>query len=219
MSLVSRDRTSVAAGVALVARDRTTAAAGAALAVATALAWVGLAGYEPPMGLAGFLAGWTLMMAAMMLPSIAPLALLYRGPRTPMAVGYLVVWGVTGLLPYAAMEWELDPALPIVLALAGAYELSPLKSACLRRCRNAAAFLMEHYRSGPLRLGVEHGVWCIGCCVGLMAVLVLAASMELAWAAAIAAVVFVQKVLPPGEVSARLTGVGLLVAAAVIAAA
>ena len=219
MNFVSRDRTSVAAGVAFVARDRTSLAAAAALVVATALAWVGLAGYEPPMGLAGFLAGWTLMMTAMMLPSIAPLALLYRGPRTPMAVGYLVVWGATGLIPYAAMEWGLDPALPIVLALAGVYELSPLKSACLRRCRNGAAFLMEHYRSGPFRLGVEHGVWCIGCCVGLMAVLVLAASMELVWAAAIAAAVFVQKVLPLGEVSARLMGVGLLVAAVAVAAA
>ncbi|HYY77271.1 MAG TPA: DUF2182 domain-containing protein [Gaiellaceae bacterium] len=205
-------------GMRLVARDRTTAAAAAALVVATALAWVGLAGYEPPMGLAGFLAGWTLMMAAMMLPSIAPLALLYRGPRTRLAVGYLVVWGATGLVPYAAMEWGLDPALPIVLALAGAYELSPLKSACLRRCRNAAAFMMDHYRSGPFRLGVEHGIWCIGCCVGLMAVLVLAASMELVWAAVIAAAVFVQKALPLGEASARLTGVALLVAAAVVVA-
>ena len=204
-------------GLSLVARDRTTVVAAAALVVATALAWVGLAGYEPPMGLAGFLAGWTLMMTAMMLPSIAPLALLYRGPRTRMAVGYLVVWGVTGLIPYAAMERGLDPALPIVLALAGVYELSPLKSACLRRCRNAAAFLMDHYRSGPFRLGVEHGVWCIGCCVGLMAVLVLAASMALAWAAVIAAAVFVQKVLPLGEASARLTGVALLVAAVAVA--
>ena len=206
-------------GLSLVARDRTTVVAAAALVVATALAWVGLAGYEPPMGLAGFLAGWTLMMTAMMLPSIAPLALLYRGPRTRMAVGYLVVWGVTGLIPYAAMERGLDPALPIVLALAGVYELSPLKSACLRRCRNAAAFLMEHYRSGPFRLGVEHGVWCIGCCVGLMAVLVLAASMALAWAAVIAAAVFVQKVLPLGEASAWLTGVTLLVAAVAVALA
>lgn len=206
-------------GLSLVSRDRTTALAGLALLVATALAWAGLVGYEPPMGLAGFLAGWTLMMTAMMLPSIAPLALLYRGPRIRMAVAYLVVWGATGLIPYAAMEWGLDPALPIVLALAGVYELSPLKSACLRRCRNGAAFLMEHYRSGPFRLGVEHAVWCIGCCVGLMAVLVLAASMALGWAAAIAAAVFVQKVLPLGEVSARLTGVALLVAAVVAAAA
>ena len=202
----------------IVVRDRGAAAAGAALLGATAAAWIGLAGYQPPVGAGGFLAGWTLMMAAMMLPSIAPLALLYRGSRALLAAGYLAAWGAIGLLPYAAMEWELQPALPIVLALAGAYELSPLKSTCLRRCRNPVTFLMEHYRSGPLRLGVVHGLWCIGCCVGLMAVLVLAASMGLVWAAAIAAVLFVQKVLPLGEASARLTGVALLFAAAAAAA-
>jgi predicted metal-binding membrane protein len=200
------------------ALDRTNAAATVALAAATAIAWVSLAGYEPPMGLAGFLTAWVLMMAAMMLPSIAPLILLYRGPRTRVVVGYLLVWSAVGVLPFAAMEWELEPAVPIVLGLAGAYELSPLKSACLRRCRNVAAFLMERYRSGPLRLGVEHGLWCIGCCVGLMAVLVLAASMGLVWAAPIAAAVFVQKALPLGETTARLIGAGLLVAAAVLAA-
>jgi predicted metal-binding membrane protein len=204
--------------VSAIARDRTNAVAVGALAAATAVAWVTLAEYEPPMGLPGFLTGWVLMMAAMMLPSIAPLVLLYRGPRVRLAAGYLVVWGAIGVLPFAAMELELEPALPVVLALAGAYELSPLKSACLRRCRNAAAFLMQHYRSGPLRLGVEHGLWCVGCCVGLMAVLVLAAAMGLGWAAALAAAVFAQKVLPLGEVSARLTGVVLLISAAVVAA-
>jgi predicted metal-binding membrane protein len=196
-------------------RSNWTIAAG--LAATTSLAWVLLAGFELPMGFGGFLAGWTLMMAAMMLPSIAPLVLLYRGSRTLLATGYLVVWSATGLVPFAVMEWDVGPSLPLVLAVAGAYEVSPLKFACLRRCRNAAAFLMERYRAGPLRLGVEHGVWCIGCCVGLMAVLVLAASMSLVWAAVIAAVVFVQKVVPLGERSAKLTGVGLLVAAAYVA--
>ena len=194
----------------------TSASALAALAGASAVAWLALAGYEPPMGLVGFLAGWTLMMAAMMLPSIAPLVLLHRGPRLPLATGYVAVWGAIGLLPYAAMEWGLEPALPVVLALAGLYELSPLKTACLRRCRNAATFLMERYRSGPLRLGAEHAVWCAGCCVGLMAVLVLAAAMGLVWAAAIAAVVFVQKALPFPELSSRLAGVGLVAAAIVV---
>ena len=204
-------------GIGLAPPDRMTAVAGVALIAATTVTWVGLAAYEPPMGLAGFLAGWTLMMAAMMLPSIAPLVLLYRGSRALLATGYLVVWGVLGLLPYAAMEGGFEPTLPVVLALAGAYELSPLKTACLRRCRGAATFLMERYRAGPVRLGVEHAVWCVGCCTGLMAVLVLAASMGLVWAAAIAVAVFVQKVLPLGEASARLTGVGLLVAAAAVA--
>lgn len=197
-------------------RDRPALVAVAALAAATALAWIGLAGYDPPIGLAGFLAAWTLMMAAMMLPSIAPLVLLYRGSRTLLAAGYLVTWGLVGVIPYALMEAEVMPAVPVVLALAGAYELTPLKTACLRRCRNAADFLMTHYRSGPLRLGVEHALWCIGCCVGLMAVLVLAAAMGLGWAALLAAVVFVQKVLPLGELSPRLTGVALLVVALVL---
>jgi predicted metal-binding membrane protein len=197
----------------------TSVSALAALAGASAVAWLGLVGYEPPMGLVGFLGGWTLMMAAMMLPSIAPLALLYRGSRTLLATGYVAVWGAIGLVPYAAMEWGLDPALPAVLALAGVYELTPLKHACLRRCRNAATFLMERYRSGPLRLGVEHAVWCAGCCVGLMAVLVLAASMGLWWAAAIAAIVFAQKALPLGERAARATGLGLLAGAIVAAVA
>jgi predicted metal-binding membrane protein len=188
-----------------------------ALIAASAVAWAGLVAYEPPMGLLGFTVGWTLMMAAMMLPSIAPLWLLYRGSRVGLATGYLAVWSVAGALPYIAMQTDVGLALPIVLGLAGAYELSPLKSACLRRCRNAAAFLMEHYRSGAVRLGVEHAIWCVGCCVGLMAVLVLAASMELVWAIGIAGAVFVQKVLPGGETSARLIGVGLLASAVAVA--
>lgn len=186
------------------------------LAGTTALAWYGLAGYGHAMGLVPFLGGWTLMMAAMMLPSIAPLVLLHRGNRTLLAVGYLTVWAITGLVPWMAMEMSFRPAPAIVLALAGLYELTPLKQACLRRCRNAATFLMERYRSGAFRLGLEHGLWCAGCCVGLMVVLVLAAAMSLGWAAGIATVVFIQKVLPWADASARVTGVALLAFALVM---
>jgi predicted metal-binding membrane protein len=202
-----------------VAVDRTTVIALATLLAASAVAWVMLVTYEPPMGLLGFIVGWTLMMAAMMLPSIAPLWLLYRGSRVGLAIGYLAVWSAVGVLPFLAMERAMGVALPVVLGVAGAYELSPLKSACLRRCRDPVSFLMEHYRSGAVRLGVEHGIWCLGCCVGLMAVLVLAASMELVWAVVIAAAVFVQKVVPAGQLSARLIGVGLLGAAVAVAVA
>jgi predicted metal-binding membrane protein len=190
---------------------------GVALLAASAVAWFAVAAYEPPMAAAGFLFGWTLMMAAMMLPSIIPLVALHRGGDARLVTGYLAVWGVTGLLPWAAMERDLSPALPVLIAAAGVYELTPLKGACLRRCRNPAGFLTDHYRSGSFRLGVEHGLWCIGCCAGLMAVLVLAASMSILWAAVIAGVVFVQKVLPLGEAWARVTGVTLLVAAAAVA--
>jgi predicted metal-binding membrane protein len=175
--------------------------------------------YDPPMGVIGFLVAWTLMMAAMMLPSIVPLASLMRAGQARLAVGYVAVWGAVGLVPWELMERGLSPALPVVLAAAGVYELTPLKNACLRRCRNPAGFLLRRPGSVPFRLGVEHGAWCIGCCVGLMAVLVLAASMSLRWAAVIAGVVFVQKVLPFGKASGRLTGVALLVAAAAFAVA
>jgi predicted metal-binding membrane protein len=191
----------------------------AALGAASAIAWAGFATYEPAMGAPGFLTGWTLMMAAMMLPSIAPLVLLHRGPRLPLVLGYLLVWTAVGLVPFLAMEANLTVAAPVVLGAAGLYEVTPLKAACLRRCRNAAAFLMERYRSGAFRLGVEHGLWCLGCCVGLMGVLVFAAAMGLGWAVAIAAVVFVQKVLTGGELSARVLGVGLLAAAVAAALA
>lgn len=180
------------------------------LAAASAVAWAGLAVYGHEMGLVPFLGGWTLMMTAMMLPSIAPLVLLLRGNRVVLVTGYLAVWAASGVLPWVAMHLSLQPAPAVVLALAGVYELTPLKRACLRRCANAATFLMERYRSGAFRLGMEHGLWCAGCCVGLMVVLVLAGSMSLAWAAGIAAVVFIQKVLPWAEVSARVTGAALL---------
>ena len=186
------------------------------LAAASALAWVGLLRSEHAMGFVPFLAGWTLMMAAMMLPSIAPLVLLlHRGNRLALASGYLTVWAATGLLPWAAMQWSFQPAPAIVFALAGVYELTPVKQACLRRCHNAASFLMERYKSGPYRLGMEHGLWCAACCAGLMIVLVLAASMNLAWAAGIAIVVLIQKLLPWPKATARVTGAGLLALALV----
>jgi predicted metal-binding membrane protein len=199
--------------------ERSAAVTGAALLAASAVAWFAFVAWEPLMGVVPFLVGWTLMMAAMMLPSILPLASLARGGPVRLATGYLAIWGAFGLVPWELMEHGLSPELPVVLALAGAYELTPLKGACLRRCRNPAGFLMEHYRSGPFRLGVEHGLWCIGCCAGLMAVLVLAASMSLSWAAAIAAIIFAQKTLPLGETWARVTGAALIFIAVTAAVA
>lgn len=198
-------------------RDRTTIVAAAVLTGATILAWFGLARTGHAMALGPYLAAWTLMMAAMMLPSIAPLMLLYHGHRLMLAVAYLLVWGALGIVPWWGMMQGFAPPAPIVLALAGVYELTPLKTACLRRCRTPVNFLIERYGRGAFRLGLEHAVWCVGCCVGLMAVLVLAAAMSLRWAAVLAAIVFMQKVLPYPEHSARLTGVALIAAAVVLA--
>ncbi|HSA57162.1 MAG TPA: DUF2182 domain-containing protein [Gemmatimonadaceae bacterium] len=200
-----------------IALDRTTAAAATGLALATVISWVMLARQGHTMDLRPYLVAWTLMMAAMMLPSVAPLVLLHQQHRLALTAGYLVVWAALGLLPYAAMRQGFEPAVPVVLALAGIYELTPLKTACLRHCRNPATFLIQRFGRGAFRLGVEHAVWCVGCCLGLMAVLVLAASMNLLWAAVLAAVVFAQKVLPYGELSTRLTGVALLIGAIVTA--
>jgi predicted metal-binding membrane protein len=183
------------------------------LLAATAVAWLAAVAYEPPTGVAGFLVGWTLMMAAMMLPSILPLVALHRGNDALLAAGYLATWSATGLVPWELMERDLSPALPVVLAAAGVYELTPLKHACLGRCRHPVGFLVKHSRSNSFALGVRHGLWCIGCCVGLMAVLVLAASTSLAWAAVIAGVVFAQKVMPLPETTTRVTGAALIFAA------
>lgn len=199
--------------------DGTSAVALAALAAGTAVAWVGLLWYPQGMDLAGSLTSWTLMMAAMMLPSIAPLVLLYRGSRTMMAAGYLLVWGAVGLIPYWLMDWTMtvEPRRAgVVLAAAGVYELTPLKSACLRHCQSPATFLLKRFTRGGFVLGVEHAIWCLGCCLGLMAVLVFAAAMDLRWAAALAAVVFIQKALPVGTRSAMAVGLLLLVAAVVV---
>jgi predicted metal-binding membrane protein len=117
------------------------------------------------------------------------------------------------------MEWtmSIDPKRAgIVLAAAGVYELTPLKTACLRHCQSPATFLLQRFTRSAFVIGIEHAVWCLGCCVGLMAVLVFAAAMDLRWAAALAAVVFVQKALPTGSRSALAVGVLLIVAAVIV---
>ena len=172
-----------------------------ALALATVAAWAALVSVASGMQIAAlpFLGAWALMMTAMMLPSAAPLVLVHaragRGTAF-LTTGYLLVWAATA-----------------VLVAAGVYQLTPAKSVCLKRCRSPVDFLMQRWhqgRVGALRLGFAHGLFCVGCCWALMAVLVLAVAMSPAWAAAIAAVVFAEKVLPRGEAIARLLAVALV---------
>jgi predicted metal-binding membrane protein len=179
---------------------------GMALAAVAAVAWIALLrGAASGMTAPAFLAGWLVMMAAMMLPSAAPLVLVYRRgasttATTALTVGYLVLWALTGVAAYAAhMTVEGSRAAAAVLVGAGLYELTPLKARFLRVCRDVAGFLITRWRAttgGAFRLGVEHGMYCLGCCWALMAVLVVAAAMGLAWAAVIALAVFAEKVLP-----------------------
>lgn len=239
--------------VALPARppvDSTTLLVGLGLTAVTLAAWAGvLAQSRPGNGamagpmapgfqlgvLAGFVIAWLVMMAAMMLPSAAPLVLLYRvaGPGARaintvfLSSGYLLVWAAFGLpvfgvqqaLTAAAsngsmLERALPYAVAVVLGLAGLYQFTRLKEACLRQCRSPLDFMVQRWRgAGPfaaLRLGIEHGAYCVGCCWGLMAVLVVAGSMSLAWVTLIALLVFIEKVLPFGRRAGQLSG-GLLI--------
>lgn len=192
-----------------------------------------------------FVGAWLVMMTAMMLPSAAPMILLHRRMTTgtparraaqtaAFVSGYLVTWAVFGLVVYVgqrglAVVSQTLPAVegrwPFIVAgvvlAAGLYQFSPLKERCLRQCRSPFSFLMVRWRpglAGGLSLGVRHGAYCVGCCWALMAVLVAAGAMGLAWVSLIAALVFVEKLLPAGTVTARLVGTMLVgVAIAIVA--
>jgi predicted metal-binding membrane protein len=176
-----------------------------------------------------FVASWGVMMAAMMLPSALPMIGLYgatqRGsaataPRgasvTVFTLVYLGVWAASGVPVYLAHTglMALPPrtfayGVAATLLAAGAFQLSPLKQACLRVCRSPLGFLLGHWRAGvrgSLRLGWSHAMYCLGCCWALMVVLVAAGAMGLVWVLLITAVVAAEKLLPGGEWMARATG-------------
>jgi predicted metal-binding membrane protein len=188
-----------------------------------------------------FVASWGVMMTAMMLPSALPMIGLYgamqrgrapAGPRgVPLAVFtliYLAVWAATGAPVYLAhtLLMALSPpafayGVAVILLAAGAFQLSPLKRACLRTCRSPLGFLLGHWRAGlagSLALGWSHAVYCLGCCWALMVVLVAAGAMGLAWVLLITAVVAAEKLLPAGEWIASATGAALLILGVAVAA-
>jgi predicted metal-binding membrane protein len=180
-----------------------------------------------PEELGFFVSTWVVMMAAMMLPSVWPTVALYtdmqrgrrdRGRAAPAGAsavfvsGYLLSWAAAGLaafvllaavraLGFDGLDWERGGhwVAAAVIVLAALYELTPLKDACLRRCRAPLGFLVSAWREGrwgALRMGAEHGGWCIGCCWALMAALFALGLMSLAWMVVIAALIAVEKLLP-----------------------
>jgi predicted metal-binding membrane protein len=196
--------------------------------------------------LVAFVVAWLVMMTAMMLPSALPMILIYRNmarghaardnvfvPTWVFVLGYLVVWAGFRVLVYLASQlvalalagnMTLGDAAPYgiaaVLLIAGVYQFTPLKRACLRTCQSPLAFLLGHWKSGTvgaLRLGAEHGIYCCGCCWGLMAVLVVAGAMGLAWVVLIALVVFAEKLLVRGQWAAWTTGSVLLALGVLVA--
>jgi predicted metal-binding membrane protein len=209
----------------------------AALAVITLLAWIALIAGTPMGDPVTFLVAWIVMMAAMMIPSSAPMFLLYRlsasdGPQGELrtlafGAGYLLVWAVVGVIVLVAQRVldavvspELRPlGVAAVLLAAGAYQFTPLKATCLRACQTPADFLVRHWRTGTLgalRLGLDHGLYCLGCCWALMAVLVAAGGMGLAWVALVALIVLVEKLASRAIWFGRAVGVAFALGALVV---
>jgi predicted metal-binding membrane protein len=182
---------------------------------------------------------WVAMMIAMMLPSAAPMILLFaaidrrkaaRGSPYRatglFALGYLVVWAAFSIAATWA-QWGLEqakllsPAMAtsssvlagVLFLLAGIYQLTPLKQACLRQCRSPLAFLIRYWRGGAFGafgMGVRHGLFCLGCCWAVMALLFVGGVMNMLWIAALALFILVEKIVPAGRLLGRTAGIGLV---------
>ena len=178
---------------------------------------------------------WVVMMAAMMVPSAAPMVLTFSGiarrhnerthpfPATgAFLAGYLAAW--TGFSAAAiVVQWGLHRAALLspmmvsnnqvlggtLLIAAGAFQFTPIKHACLSHCRSPIGFFLTEWREGTLgafHMGFRHGAYCVGCCWLLMALLFVAGVMNLLWVAAIAGYVLVEKVVPGGHLIGRTLG-------------
>jgi predicted metal-binding membrane protein len=174
---------------------------------------------------------WAVMMAAMMLPTAMPMVSVFAGlnrtrgeaGRTAAFVaGYLALWTAFGAAATAA-QWMLQtrgllspmivsmsPVLSAaLLAIAGAFQFTPLKQACLRACRSPLGFLLTDWRAGlwgAARMGVRHGLYCLGCCWALMALLFVGGAMNLLWIAALTLLVAIEKFAPKGDILAKALG-------------
>jgi predicted metal-binding membrane protein len=191
-------------------------------------------------GLGWFLGVWVTMMAAMMLPSFAPVVITYTriltkhraGATAVFVIGYLAPWAAAGVLGYAIIEgmrsldlgflaWdELGSYVAGGVILGAAlYQLTPIKDSCLRECRRPG-MLQEHWRPGhlgALQMGIQHGAFCVGCCWALMAVLFAVGVMSITWMLVVAAVIAVEKLLPWKTVANR--GIAVVLAALALAVA
>jgi predicted metal-binding membrane protein len=185
--------------------------------------------------LAWFVGVWVVMMAAMMLPSVAPTVALYssmtksRSPIAPLLFtsGYLVAWTSVGVLAFAfataggrisgdLLAWDRAGrwVAAVTLLVAAVYELTPLKDVCLGKCRSPLGFLLGSWRSGrsgALRMGARHGAWCIGCCWALMASLFALGVMSVVWMAVVAGLIAFEKLIPSRRAATYVTAAILLV--------
>jgi predicted metal-binding membrane protein len=182
---------------------------------------------------------WWVMMLAMMLPGAVPMILLFatvnrknreRGnsfvPTGIFSAGYIVAWGAFSLLA-TSLQWALEEAALLspmmastsvwlgaaLLITAGVYQFTPLKQACLRHCQSPLGFMMHHWRpgrQGAFTMGLEHGVFCLGCCWVLMGLLFFGGVMNLLWIGGLAIFVLVEKILVAGSWISRGSGMILI---------
>jgi predicted metal-binding membrane protein len=216
---------------------------------AAALAWLGVVAVVRHMGampgtmgvgIGEFVAIWALMMAAMMLPSVAPFVSLYartlkgrRAPRlTSLTAGYLVVWAAAGVPAYG-IAWLADRAINghplaatilavVVFAACGVYQLTPLKERCLAHCRSplGAIFKYASYRGSTrdFRVGLHHGGYCLACCWSLMVLLVAFGLMNVTAMVVLSIIILIEKIGPSPKRFSQAVGIvaiGLAVAVAI----
>jgi predicted metal-binding membrane protein len=218
---------------------------GSAMGEMEGMAMEGMAAGWSFAGLLIFVTVWTIMMVAMMLPAAAPMILIFASaqarrdrhvavPTWIFVAGYILVWAAAGLGAYVLdqaftellrshasrdrITWA-PLALGITLISAGLYQFRPLKHVCLRQCRSPWGFVAQYWREGPtgaVNMGVRHGLYCLGCCWALFAVLTAVGMMSIAWMLSLTLVVFAEKVFPygvriSGAVGVALIAIGLLI--------
>jgi predicted metal-binding membrane protein len=209
---------------------------------------IGQGDFPPPLRVVAFVAGWTLMTIAMMLPSSLPLLNLFRRFVADRAhgsllllllgAGYLGVWAYFGLLAYLgdSLLHALVAHTPVlqaaaaaglisaaVLLMAGLYQLTPLKTMCLERCRSPLSFLVEHWSGrhaarSALRLGLRHGLFCLGCCWTLMLLMFAVGGANLGWMLTLGAAMAAERTTRWGRRLTRPLGITLVAAAGLQAA-
>ena len=181
-----------------------------------------------------FLLIWIVMMAAMMFPSVWPVVLVYaavvrtrgRGSVPLFVTGYLLIWGALGVLAYGGyvgvgavlastpgLSGRLAALTGALVVIAGLYQFTPLKRACLAHCRGPLEYLGRHWRdgrAGAFRMGVAHGAYCMGCCAGLILALLALGAMDLRWMATASAAIALEKLGPRHRAIPGAVGIGLI---------
>ena len=197
-------------------------------------------------GLAVFVALWTVMMVAMMLPGATPMILIFASaqsrrerlvaiPTWIFIAGYFVVWAAAGILVYLVVQVATELAVHFValdravwsalalgatLVVAGIYQFTPLKRVCLRHCRSPLAFVAQHWREGRIgafKMGIHHGLYCLGCCWALFGVLVAAGTMSIAWMLLLTLTVSAEKLFPQAARASTTIGLAFIALGLVIA--